>query len=496
MRAETMNRPADSDARPSTSARPLVLVVDDQPENLRAIETALRRDDWELVLARSGREAQELLQRRPVAVALVDVQMPEMDGYELAELVRNLDRTRHLPIIFVAGGSREPQRVFAGYETGPVDFLYRPIDPHVLRSKVDAFVCVARRRTAQQTSEERFRDLLQTASQAVWRLSPADARVLEDSPSWRALTGMSVEQWLEHGPLDGIHPDDRERVLTAWQDGLRSRAPWDIEYRVHRPDGRYTWTLARAEPVRDERGELLEWIGANIDIHARKEADSFRDMVLGILGHDLRNPLNAMMVSAQLALMRAREEPVRTPLERVLTSGERMGRLIEQLLDLTLARLGGGIAVHPRAADLREVVEQALEEITVGKPRIRLDSVGDLKGTWDVDRLLQVVLTLLFNAVDHGTPGTPIVIRLDGEAPETVELTVHNLGPVVPENLRDAVFEPARRTDPARRHGARGLGLGLYIAKQVVLAHGGTIAFESSASGNLLRVRLPRRRAP
>ncbi|MDC0669339.1 PAS domain-containing protein [Nannocystis radixulma] len=487
-----MNRPADP-ARTSTSERPVVLVVDDQPENLRALEAMLRRDDWDLVLARSAREAQEQLARRNVAVALLDVQMPEMDGYELAEHVRGEERTRHLPIIFIAGNSREPQRVFSGYETGPVDFLYRPIDAHVVRSKVDAFVCVARRRHAQQSHEERFRDLLQTASQAVWRLSPADARVLEDSPSWRALTGMSVEQWLEHGPLEGVHPDDRERVLQAWQDGLRSRTPWDIEYRVHRPDGRYTWTLARAEPVRDERGELLEWIGANIDIHARKEADSFRDMVLGILGHDLRNPLNAMMVSAQLALMRAREEPVRTPLERVLASGERMGRHIEQLLDLTLARLGGGIAVHPAPADLREVVEQALEEITVGKQRIRLDAVGELKGAWDVDRLLQMILTLVHNAVDHGTPGTPIVIRLDGEAPASVELTVHNLGPVVPESVRSSVFEPARRTDPARRHGARGLGLGLFISKQVVLAHGGTIAFESSeAGGNLLRVRLPR----
>ncbi|MCY1071579.1 PAS domain-containing sensor histidine kinase [Nannocystis sp. RBIL2] len=345
-----------------------------------------------------------------------------------------------------------------------------------------------------RAAERRFAALAQATGQTVWRLAPDGSRPLEDSPGFRALTGVSREQWSERGLLAGVHADDREHVEAAVRAALAGDAAWELEVRLPRPDGQHAWTLLRAAPVTDGRGERLEWVGVAADIHKRKDIEAFRGMMLGILGHDLRNPLNAMMVSAQLALLRAREEPVRTPLERVLASGERMGRLIEQLLDLTQVRLGHGIAVSPVAADLREIVEQAIEELPNGKTRVRFDAVGDLRGTWDFDRLLQVVTILVGNAIDHGTPGTAITVRAVGDAPDAVELTVHNLGPAVPESVRDSVFEPFRRTDPARRHGARALGLGLFVTRQLVLAHGGTIAFESSdAGGNLMHVHLPRR---
>src|SRR5262245_10673540 len=111
------------------------LIVDDAPENLVAMEGLLRRDSLELLLARSGSEALELLLKHDVALALLDVQMPVMDGFELAELMRGTARTRNVPIIFITAGARDPQRVFQGYEAGAVDFMFKPIDPHVLRSK-------------------------------------------------------------------------------------------------------------------------------------------------------------------------------------------------------------------------------------------------------------------------------------------------------------------------------------------------------------------------
>ncbi|MDC0721272.1 PAS domain-containing sensor histidine kinase [Nannocystis bainbridge] len=345
-----------------------------------------------------------------------------------------------------------------------------------------------------RTAERRFAALTQASGQAVWRVAADGARPLEDSPGWRALTGVSREQWLERGVLAGVPAGDRDRVEAAVRAAFAAGVAWDLEVRLQRPDGHLGWALLRAAPVEGPRGERVEWVGTVADIQRRKDVDSFRDMMTGILGHDLRNPLNAMMVSAQLAHLRAREEPVRTPLERVLASGERMGRLIDQLLDLTLTRLGGGLVVNPVAADLREIVEQALEDLPAAKPRIRFDAVGDLRGTWDFDRLQQVVTILLGNAVDHGAPGTPISVRAVGEAEAAVELMIHNHGPAVPESVREAVFEPFRRTDPARRHGARALGLGLFVSRQLVLAHGGTIAFESSdAGGNLMHVHLPRR---
>jgi len=127
-------------------ARIKVLLVDDLAENLLALRSLLRRDDLELLQAKSGREALELLLDHEVAVALIDVQMPEMDGFELAELMRGSERTRHVPIILVTAGSREEQRVFRGYDAGATDFLFKPLEPYAVQSKVDTFVQLHRQR--------------------------------------------------------------------------------------------------------------------------------------------------------------------------------------------------------------------------------------------------------------------------------------------------------------------------------------------------------------
>jgi CheY-like chemotaxis protein len=115
------------------------LLVDDLEENLLALSALLQRDDVELLLARSGLEALELLLQHEVALALLDVQMPDMDGFELAELIRGSERTRNVPLIFVTAGVRDERRLFKGYESGAVDFLYKPIEPHILRNKAEVF---------------------------------------------------------------------------------------------------------------------------------------------------------------------------------------------------------------------------------------------------------------------------------------------------------------------------------------------------------------------
>lgn len=128
------------------SERVHVLLVDDLPANLLALEALLKREDVVLLKAGSGEEALELLLRHDVALALLDVQMPEMDGFELAEIMRGSERTRHVPIIFVTAGSSDTQRRFRGYEAGAVDFIAKPIEPHVLRSKADIFFDLYRQR--------------------------------------------------------------------------------------------------------------------------------------------------------------------------------------------------------------------------------------------------------------------------------------------------------------------------------------------------------------
>jgi signal transduction histidine kinase len=130
------------------------LLTDDLESNLLALEGLLRRDGLELLKARSGAEALEMLLVHDIALAILDVQMPGMDGFELAELMRGTERTRRVPIIFVTAGAVDSQRRFRGYETGAVDFLFKPIEPHILKSKTDVFFELARQRDALQRSVE------------------------------------------------------------------------------------------------------------------------------------------------------------------------------------------------------------------------------------------------------------------------------------------------------------------------------------------------------
>lgn len=216
-----------------------------------------------------------------------------------------------------------------------------------------------------------------------------------------------------------------------------------------------------------------------------------REMFVGILGHDLRNPLAGILMSAQVVLGRTDDEALSDPLRRVVANGKRMARMVEQLLDLTRLRLGDGIKLAPRPSDLRRLVDDVLAEHGPDPVRFRFEVTGDATGTWDPDRLQQVASNLVGNAARHGDCGSPVVVSIDGTAPERVVLTVHNLGPAIPEELRPVLFAAFRGHDHGRRGG--GLGLGLFITDQLVRAHGGTLEFTShTETGTTFTMRLPR----
>jgi len=352
-----------------------ILIVDDTDENLVALEALLRRDGLEVLKAMSGAEALELLLVHDVALALLDVQMPEMDGFELAELMRGSERTKHVPIIFVTAGSRDPQRVFKGYESGAVDFLFKPIDPHVLRSKVDVF---------------------------------------------------------------------------------------------------------------------LELYG-----HRQQLANALRlsEMFVGILGHDLRNPLGTLVTGAQILHSQGLDDGKMRILRRMISAGDRMTNMIAQLLDLTRARLAGGVGFigAREPINVASLMQRVADELRVAHPNSTLviDASGDCTTTGDADRLLQVFSNLVSNALQHGTKGSTVTTSVSGDEREVV-VSVRNRG-AIPHDLLPTIFDPFRGRKGAVAD-ARGLGLGLYISEQIAQAHGGSIEVTSSedADETAFTVRIPR----
>jgi two-component system sensor histidine kinase/response regulator len=369
---------------PTMDADTHILVVDDVPQNLVAISALLMRPGVKVLQATSGSGALEVLLRQDVAVALIDVQMPQMDGFELAELIRGSERTRQTPLIFLTASASDPGRTFRGYEAGAVDFLHKPIDPQVLTSKVDVFV--------QLHAQKR-------------RLS---------------------------------------HQLEQLQQALR-----------------------------------------------------MNEVFVAVLGHDLRNPLSAVITGAELVTQLSEDDRVRKVSARIRSSGDRMARMIEQLLDVARIR-SGRLEMKPVENNLQHLALSLIDELQAGagERRIELTVAGETQGRFDADRIAAAVSNLVSNALQHGAPGHPVRVTVDGTRPETLALRVTNSG-VVPREVLDTMFEPFHaRGDTSRAHG--GLGLGLYIVQEFVRAHGGSVRARSDPAEETteFEIALPRAGAP
>ncbi len=251
----------------------------------------------------------------------------------------------------------------------------------------------------------------------------------------------------------------------------------------------------RAQELTEIAGDALKRAEASLLRAEASEAAllayaELRETFIGVLGHDLRNPLSSIMLLAGALLARVPIDPVvATKATRILTSGQRMSRMIKQLLDLTRSRLGGGMSLHQVPTDLAYLAREVVAEFDARA--VALEVRGDVSGIWDPDRLAEVLSNIAGNAIEHATPGTPVVIEL-ASAAAAVTIRIRNQGhPINPEIL-ETLFEPFRQGSPNQRSPNGNLGLGLYISSEIVHGHGGTITARSAGGTTTFAIELPR----
>ena len=383
-----------------------ILIVDDLPENLMALEASIRDDGYSIHQATSGEEALALLLEHEFALAILDVQMPGMNGFELAELIRGMARTRHLPIVFVSAAGKELDYAFKGYENGAVDFLYKPLDAYAVKSKVQVFVDLYRQRT------------------------------------------------------------ELRRQLAALEESRRRQQALVAELQTAQID------LERALQMRDE----------------------FMSMVV----HELRTPLSVLAMEVRVRQHQVAAgnstffsaENLSRMFERDQRQVRSLTRLIDDMLDVSQIQ-HGKMSIRRGPCDLAAMLRRVVAEVQGQRSDVpimlKADGV-DAVGEWDEFRLEQVVVNLLTNALRYGA-GKPVRVELE-QLPGATAIRVTDQGVGIAPDDRARVFEQFVRVGDRMR--TPGLGLGLYITKQLVEAHGGTISVESTlGEGSTFTVALP-----
>ncbi|WP_445628201.1 hybrid sensor histidine kinase/response regulator [Nostoc sp. DSM 114167] len=427
-----------------------ILLVDDKLENLLALEAILEKLGENLVRATSGEEALRCLLHQDFAVILLDVQMPGMDGFETATLIRNRGRSRHTPIIFLTAFSTSDQMLFKGYALGAVDYLLKPLDPNILTSKVTVFVELFKKTEAikQQTaqlvavntelrqSEERFRSLSTCSPVGIFE-TDTEGNCKYTNPRYQIICGLKAAESLEKRWLESVHPEDRERAIASWSAYICEGREYSEEFRFQAAHGNIRWVQVRSSPMLSSQGDLLGYVGTLEDITERKQAEEVRaqvireqtarheaeaanrmkDEFLAVLSHELRTPLTSMLGwSKILRTKKLDEKATSRALEAIERNAISQMQLIEDILDVSRI-IRGQLRLNVSAVNLISVMEAALEAVRpLAEPKeIQLNtlldtSIGSVYG--DPARLQQIVWNLLTNAIKFTPKGGRVEVRL------------------------------------------------------------------------------------
>jgi signal transduction histidine kinase len=430
-----------------------ILLVDDEPRNLDVLEAILGLSEYRLVRAQTADEALLALLGGEFAAIVLDIRMPGISGIELAQLIKQRKRSRDIPILFLTAHLSEESDVLRGYDVGAVDYLTKPVNPEILRSKIAVFGDLFRKTRA-----------LAAAKDAL------EIEVIERQKVEEALRQANEE--LE------ARVQERTADLTRINQALREN---EDRLRLAFEEKRLLLESERAARTEAERASRL------------------KDDFLATVSHELRTPLNAILGWAQILIQQqgSRPEVAGQGLDAILRNARAQAHLIEDLLDMSRI-VSGKIRLNLQMIDLGEIITSAVGTITPAAKakEIQLDCVpADLAPAvrGDPDRLQQVLLNLLSNAVKFTPQGGRVWVCIEMGEP-WADIVVRDTGQGITPQFMPHVFDPFRQADSSttRRHG--GLGLGLAVANHLVELHGGMIRVESPGHGlgSTFTIRLPR----
>jgi PAS domain S-box-containing protein len=517
-----------------------ILIVDDEPANLKVLEVILDDPGYRLVPAVNANEALLALMAEDFALLILDIRMPDMSGFELAQLIKQRKKSASVPIIFLTAFYNEDQDVVAGYGSGAVDYLHKPVNATVLRSKVAVFVELHRKSrelamanrammlevTERRRAEEQLRELNESLDRRVTERSEA---LRESEQRFRTMADQTpVMMWVTNpsgvvdfvnkeycsffgvSPEEALHPkwsmplhDDDSGYLRALFEALRTRRPFQSDGRMRRADGEWRYMASHGAPRTSPSGEFLGMIVTSQDVTDQRQAATIqhqiaraKDEFIAVLAHELRSPLAPIRTSVGIIRSHAAHPLITRCGEIIERQTAHMARLLDDLLDTS--RLSRHTLTLQRSRlRLGDVLRAAVEIAgpLIEQQRLELVVDGRDEPVWldaDQARLTQVFGNLLNNAAKYSKPGGRVDLIVK-PAPGWVMVTVRDAGIGIASDMLERVFEPFTQTTSARDHAPGGVGIGLSLAQRLVDMHGGTIeaSSEGPGFGSEFVVRLP-----
>ncbi len=497
-----------------------ILAVDDREENLLAIESILDLDEINLAKALSGNEALSLMFDYDFALVLLDVQMPGMDGFETAELMRGSDKTRHIPIIFITAINKEKKHIFKGYDAGAVDYLFKPFEPDILLSKVNVFIDLYRQRNTLEDltrklentiselilsreqlklSEEKYKDIFENANEGIFILKKN--KIIYNNPKTEEILNGNVGMSLNRDLMTYVHPEFRRVLQREHFDRLKKQNhDQRMAIKIICGSEDIKWVDINSVSIFWEGEQaLLNFIS---DISERKQAEEdirkaknlaeqasrTKSEFLANMSHEIRTPLNGIIGMTELVLMSTLSDEQKERIEAVKYSGESLLDIINDILDISKIE-ARKLELDPVKFSLREVIEKVMRPLAsktaIKNIELILDIQHKLYDTFigDPVRLRQILFNLLGNAIKFTEEGeVKLAVAAVDETKESVKLafSIADTGIGIPEEKMGNLFQAFSQADNSTSRRFGGTGLGLVISKSLVAMMGGEISVSST----------------
>lgn len=476
----------------------MILIVDDNQSNLYSLQKLLESKDFQVETANSGEEALGKALKNDYALIILDVQMPDMDGFEVAETLADYSKTKEVPIIFLSAVNTDKKFITQGYASGAKDYVTKPVDPEILLLKVKTFYNLQEQNIAMKKTQQNLelevkgrRESQVTMKSQIDHFHlmleslPQIAFTLNEAGSVDFVNGKWYEYSDSEQNFPEIHPDDPD-ITEEFERCRKKGKALELEIRIKNViSGNYRYHLLRVTPVYDE-DRIKNWVGTFTDIDDQKKIEKEKDEFLSIASHELKTPLTSIKAYVQLLerkLKLDKESSEAGFVMKVQGQIEKLNTLITDLLDVSKIE-NGKLKINKKPVNLENLINNAIETIlqTHDQREVKIERHGtkpDILIPLDEIRIEQVLINFLTNAIKYSPNNNQVIVTtfVDKEA-EEVRVNVTDFGIGIPDFKQDSVFKKFYRVEESSLQ-FQGMGIGLFICSEIIKQHHGSVGVSS-----------------